>query len=246
MSSLLGTFGGGLRTGRTDEGKSRRRAAAGIADIIPSLFVNAVWCHAELKVAQKTARHLTTRVGWSNNTDFPTMDGGGSANANKQKRGFGATFRTLNDITNDSQSADDADVGGGEGMQLRIQHLEKLPESDKAAAILRRIRKEFATIIQKRGWSVTSVTEMCCCGDGLDCLKKRKTKVMQDNVSVGYLFVAHCVLEAESVLLHASRYLDSTSPGATAGLERWSTTYTCGLGELGKTTPKITGTDTHR
>ena len=106
------------------------------------------------------------------------------ANSNKQKRGFGATFRTLNDITNDSQSADDDDGpgGGGGGGQLRIQHIDKLPESDKAAAILRRIRKEFASIINIRGWSVTSVTEMCCCGDGLDCLKKRKTKVMPDNV----------------------------------------------------------------
>lgn len=114
---------------------------------------------------------------------FPNMDGGVGGKSNKQKRGIGAAFRTLNDITNDSPSGDDDD-GGGSG-QFRIQHIEELPESDKAAAILRRIRKEFATLIDKRGWSVTSVTEMCCCGDGLDCLKKRKTKVMPDNV-LGY------------------------------------------------------------
>ena len=107
--------------------------------------------------------------------------------SNSRKRPFGATFRTLNllnDITNNSP-----DVGGGSssgsGGKIAVQHIPSLPDDKEAAAILKRIYSEFHTIIERRGWNVVSITEMCCCGDGVDCLKGRKTKTMPDNV-LGY------------------------------------------------------------
>lgn len=79
--------------------------------------------------------------------------------------------------------------------RLSIQHIPSLPDSNEANQLLRRIHSEFKTIIQKRGYNVTSITELCCCGDGLehmtDCAGKRKRsggkgrKKMPDNV-LGY------------------------------------------------------------
>ncbi|KAL7525777.1 hypothetical protein ACHAXR_001155, partial [Thalassiosira sp. AJA248-18] len=105
---------------------------------------------------------------------------------NNRKRPFGATFRTLNDITNNSPSSGDIgenDVGNGDSKKIAVQHIPSLTNDKEAAAILRKIHSEFHTIIERRGWNVISITEMCCCGDGVDCLKKgRKTKTMPDNV----------------------------------------------------------------
>ena len=105
---------------------------------------------------------------------------------NNRKRPFGATFRTLNDITNNTEFDDDSAIVNS-GSNIAVKHIEGLPNDKAAAAILRRIHSEFHTIIERRGWNVTSITEMCCCGDGIGCLKKRKTKtkVMPNNV-LGY------------------------------------------------------------
>lgn len=46
--------------------------------------------------------------------------------------------------------------------------LPPMPRSDDAVAILRRIASEFIPIIRKRGFNIRSVSEMCCCGDGLE------------------------------------------------------------------------------
>ncbi|KAL3805960.1 hypothetical protein ACHAW5_002496 [Stephanodiscus triporus] len=104
-----------------------------------------------------------------------------------RKRPFGAFIRTLNDITNSTAfdvEGNDADDGGNNS-KFTVQHIPSLTDDRIAAAILRRIYSEFGTIIEKRGWLVTSISEMCCCGDGLDCLRKRKISVMPDNV-LGY------------------------------------------------------------
>ncbi len=103
-----------------------------------------------------------------------------------RKRHFGAFVRTLNNITNDV-AYDDANGNFADGGsdKITIQHIPSLPDEKIAAGILRRIHSKFSTIIEKRGWNVTSITEMCCCGDELDCLRKRKIKVMPSNV-LGY------------------------------------------------------------
>lgn len=82
-----------------------------------------------------------------------------------------------------------------------IQHIPTLSQADTAKAILERIKVEFEPIIRRRGYCVRSITEMCCCSDGLEHMsdappttttnskyRKRKTKStrrMPDNV-LGY------------------------------------------------------------
>jgi hypothetical protein len=103
-----------------------------------------------------------------------------------RKRPFGAFVRTLNDITNAAAYDDvDGNFADGGNDKITVQPIPSLPDERIAAGILRRIHSEFGTIIEKRGWNVTSISEMCCCGDGLDCLRKRKIKVMPSNV-LGY------------------------------------------------------------
>ena len=124
-----------------------------------------------------------------------------------QKRGFGATIRTLNDITNSSsnnveQFISKSSVSAGPGAnasisfnngisstvsKIKVQHISTLPRANDASSILHRIHSEFIQIIQKRQYNVTSITEMCCCSDGLDHLpnSRRKTKLMPRNV-LGY------------------------------------------------------------
>jgi len=106
---------------------------------------------------------------------------------NNRKRPYGATFRTLNDITNNSPDGGirENDAASSNNSKIAVQHIPSLPNDKEAAAILRRIHSEFHVIIDRRGWNISSITEMCCCGDGVDCLKKRKTKVMPNNV-LGY------------------------------------------------------------
>ena len=131
----------------------------------------------------------------------------------RPKRRFGATIRTLGDITNSSadsakqlsdskpplsavgnasSSKDDSKSikasNPSESGNIKIQHITNLPRSSDASSILQRIHSEFSPIIQKRKYNVRSITEMCCCSDGLDHLphrQGRKTKIMPHNV-LGY------------------------------------------------------------
>lgn len=48
----------------------------------------------------------------------------------------------------------------------KIQHIPNLADNRKCAEMLERLRAEFGPIVEKRGWRVLSLTEMCCCGDG--------------------------------------------------------------------------------
>lgn len=130
------------------------------------------------------------------------------------KRQFGATIRTLSDITN-SASDDEAsrnkpsaaatatsgfhstssnttngpsNHNGPPADKIKIQHIPTLPRSNDASSTLARIHSEFSQIISKRKYNVKSITEMCCCSDGLDHLpnrRGRKTKIMPNNV-LGY------------------------------------------------------------
>jgi hypothetical protein len=49
-----------------------------------------------------------------------------------------------------------------------FRHIPHLPYADIAAAILKQIALEFMPIIRQRGYDVRTVSEFCCCGDGLD------------------------------------------------------------------------------
>ena len=105
-----------------------------------------------------------------------------------KKRPFGANIRTLSDIRNfdpyqDSTWDDPKNENGNHSnycsakssnqvppsTTIFVQHIPFLPNDREAAAILNRIHSEFHKIIERRCWNVMSITEMCCCGDGLDC-----------------------------------------------------------------------------
>jgi hypothetical protein len=49
-----------------------------------------------------------------------------------------------------------------------FRHIPHLPRADSAAATLKRIALEFMPIIRQRGYDIRTVSEFCCCGDGLD------------------------------------------------------------------------------
>jgi hypothetical protein len=57
-----------------------------------------------------------------------------------------------------------------------------LPMAEICRQTLERIWKEFAPIIRRRGYNVKSISELCCCGDGLDTTRSRKLRKQSDNV----------------------------------------------------------------
>jgi hypothetical protein len=72
--------------------------------------------------------------------------------------------------------------------EMKIAHIPDLPQAEVALHLLRRIHKEFYPIAQRRGYRVLSLSEMCCCGDGLnhvDGTNKRRKRVVAHNV-LGY------------------------------------------------------------
>ncbi|KAL7469003.1 hypothetical protein ACHAXS_009240 [Conticribra weissflogii] len=76
-----------------------------------------------------------------------------------------------NGLATNSTSFDNTSIStrlNSKSSPVTIQHIPSLPNAQRASAILQRIRSEFRNIIQCRGWNVLSITEMCCCGDGID------------------------------------------------------------------------------
>lgn len=71
----------------------------------------------------------------------------------------------------------------------RIQHIPTLPNSRQAFELLQRLFKEFQPLTQSRGYTIVSVTEMCCCGDGEHHIghqtRKKKFRKMSNSVA-GY------------------------------------------------------------
>jgi len=71
---------------------------------------------------------------------------------------------------------------------FRVCAIPTLPNADAALAMIQRVCTEFEPIVQRRGYNVKSVSEMCCCFDGLDFTesgqrsKGRKKRVMSPNV----------------------------------------------------------------
>lgn len=61
--------------------------------------------------------------------------------------------------------------------EIKLAHIPTLIEADTCQRLLNRIYGEFYPIIQKRGYNVTSISEMCCCGDGMDHCSGRKRKL---------------------------------------------------------------------
>jgi DNA-dependent metalloprotease WSS1 len=69
-----------------------------------------------------------------------------------------------------------------------IYHLPNLIHEKLARNLLERIVQEFSPIISRRQYNVVSISEMCCCGDGLDFQvnndgkHRRKLRLMSNNI----------------------------------------------------------------
>jgi WLM domain. len=114
------------------------------------------------------------------------------------KPSWGARIHTLNtvDAANYGEVISANREGGSSSTKslspsssFVIHNITTLPSDENAMALLRRVQSEFTIIAQKRGYAISSVTEMCCCADGLDHLpgkkRGRKTRTMPNNV-LGY------------------------------------------------------------
>jgi hypothetical protein len=68
---------------------------------------------------------------------------------------------------------------------VKCCHMDGFFNSDYGQTLLERILTEFQPIIEQRKYNVRSVSEFCCCGDGLDSQLRRK-KPKQSNNLLGY------------------------------------------------------------
>ena len=95
---------------------------------------------------------------------------------------------------------------------LPLHTIPGLPQNDVCVATLERIHKEFLPIIKRRGFNVRSISELCCCGDGLDhCVvrgrKKGKCRRMSNNV-LGYNQTTFGRIKSHSIHLRLRRPID--------------------------------------
>jgi hypothetical protein len=77
---------------------------------------------------------------------------------------------------------------GGPIADPKLFIIPNLPLNDVCEQTIQRIYKEFIPIIRRRQYNVLSISEMCCCSDGLDYepdRKRRKCRIMGNNV-LGY------------------------------------------------------------
>lgn len=89
-----------------------------------------------------------------------------------------------NDDWDSQKTPPSAGTAGGK-IQPQLFHLTTLVHASSARSLLERVVNEFLPIIQRRKYHVTTVSEMCCCGDGLDAIRKRKLQRSKDNI-LGY------------------------------------------------------------
>ena len=103
-------------------------------------------------------------------------DGGGRASSNDYPNGVDAASLPSSAAVDHAPSS------------LKCCHIPKLPNAQQAKTLLARVVSEFEPIIKQRGYNVLSVSELCCCNDGLDFEptanghKRRKKGKMSNNV----------------------------------------------------------------
>ena len=62
------------------------------------------------------------------------------------------------------------------GVKL-TQHIPGLPREEHAQQMLERIRREFHPLAQARGYTIPTLTEMCCCSDGIHHIMTSTTSI---------------------------------------------------------------------
>jgi len=93
-------------------------------------------------------------------------------------------------------------------LAVALHTIPGLPKNNVCAATLERIHKEFFPIIKRRGYNVKSISELCCCGDGLDHTvqrgRQRKCRRMGNNV-LGYNQTSFGRMKSHSIHLRLRR-----------------------------------------
>jgi hypothetical protein len=110
----------------------------------------------------------------------------------KERNKMPARIASLDDFDGgvfSNENASQNALFGKTAKPLQLCHIPNLPNAKQCRSLLERIYKEFYPIMEKRGYNVCSLSEMCCCGDGLDhnIRKGRRTalKIMGPQVA-GY------------------------------------------------------------
>ena len=77
--------------------------------------------------------------------------------------------------------------GTGTPSTIPLYQIPNMAMDDVCADTLSRIFEEFYPIIKRRGYNVLSISELCCCGDGLDHAPGRRRKLRKQSANVwGY------------------------------------------------------------
>jgi DNA-dependent metalloprotease WSS1 len=95
---------------------------------------------------------------------------------------------TLNDLQEGNVPLQNTHAQLTTSLPLRIAHIPTLPAADYAQQLLQRVVHEFEPIMKQKGYPIASVSEMCCCWDGLDFdadgkrSKSRKRRAVGKNI----------------------------------------------------------------
>lgn len=65
---------------------------------------------------------------------------------------------------------------------IPLYHMTNLPMANACQQTLQRVWKEFEPIIRRRSYNVKSISELCCCGDGLEAVHGKKLRKQSNNV----------------------------------------------------------------
>jgi DNA-dependent metalloprotease WSS1 len=118
-----------------------------------------------------------------------------SLGGHSESSGHGAT-PSLRPSASAASSSDYASTQGASNNNTSTKHnlpfkfccIPKLPNTSQAESLLLGVVREFQPIIASRGYNVASISEMCCCNDGLDfeptasAGARRKRRIMSSNI----------------------------------------------------------------
>ena len=87
-----------------------------------------------------------------------------------------------------SSSASNAAAAAAAPLTVKVCHIPNLHNPEYAKELILRVVREFQPILTRRNYNVRSISELCCCSDGLDFEptaaggKRRKRQRMSNNV----------------------------------------------------------------
>lgn len=91
---------------------------------------------------------------------------------------------TTSAASNNLATASKSGAGNAPPLAFKVCHIPNLPNPDYGRELLERVVREFQPIVQRRNYNVVSISELCCCCDGLDFAPgaRRKRRKMANNV----------------------------------------------------------------